>query len=95
VTVGLALAPAQICATLSEGYPSSVSVPLAIGTGEVVIVVAIAVVLLVLIVTLSLRQRRNATARVDLIEAHERAARAERDLEIAQEQARQRTDPDK
>ena len=49
---------------------------------------------MVLFVTLSIRQRRNAKGRRDLIEAHERAARAERDLEIAREQARQRTDPD-
>jgi beta-lactamase regulating signal transducer with metallopeptidase domain len=67
---------------------------LAVGTGEVIIVVAIAVVLVVLIVTLSLRQRRNAKVRRDLIEAHERAARAERDLEIAQQQAHPRIDPD-
>lgn len=51
--------------------------------------------LVVFIVSLSLRQRRNAKARLDVIEAHERAARAERDLEIAQEQARQRTDADR
>jgi hypothetical protein len=71
-----------------------VTVPLAVGTGVVVIVIAIAVVLLVLIVALSLRQRRNARARLDLVEAHERAALAERDLEIAREQARQRADTD-
>jgi type VI protein secretion system component VasK len=68
---------------------------LAVGTGVVVIVIAVAVVLVVLFVTLSLRQRRNLKGRRDLVEAHERAARAERDLEIAQEQAQQRTDPDR
>jgi hypothetical protein len=72
----------------------AVTVPLAVGTGEVIIVIAIAVVLVVLFVTLSLRQRRNAKARRDLVEAHERAARAERDLEIAQEHAHPRIDPD-
>ena len=65
---------------------------LAVSTGVVVIAVAIAVVLLALIIALSLRgrQKRNATqsdhARRDLDEAHERAGRAERDREIAQEQ---------
>jgi hypothetical protein len=74
---------------------------LAVGTGVVVIVVAIAVVLLVLIVAASMRgrekrraQRSDATRR-DLGEAHERAERAERDRDIAQEQAERRTDPDR
>ena len=74
---------------------------LAVGTGVVVIVVAIAVVVLVLLVTSSMRgrqkrgaKRRDATRR-DLNEAHERAARAERDRDIAQGQTEQRTDPDR
>ncbi len=48
---------------------------LAVGTGVVVIIVAIAVVLVVLLVTLSMRDRRkrDAQARRDLDEAHERA----------------------
>lgn len=71
---------------------------LAVQTGVVVIVVAVAVVLLVLIVSLSLRGRQvrvaklSNEARRDLNEAHERAARAERDREIAEEQANRRTD---
>jgi uncharacterized membrane protein len=66
----------------------------AVATGVVVIVVAIAVVLVVLFVTLSMRgrQRRGGKSRQDLADAHERAARAERDRDIAQEQAR-RSDP--
>jgi hypothetical protein len=69
---------------------------LAVGTGVVVIIVAIAVVLVVLLVTLSMRdrQKRDAQARHDLDEAHERAGRAERDRDIGQEQAEPRTDPD-
>ncbi len=69
---------------------------LAVGTGVVVIVVAIAVVLVVLLVTISMRdrQKRDAQARRDLDEAHERAGRAEQDRAIAQEQAESRTDPD-
>ena len=68
----------------------------AVDTGVVVIVVAIAVVLVVLLVTLSMRagQKRAAEARHDLGEAHERAARAERDRDITQNQAEPRTDPD-
>ena len=64
----------------------------AVGTGVVVIAVAIAVVLLALIIALSLRgrQMRGAKeryqARHDLDEAHERAGRAERDREIAEQQ---------
>jgi uncharacterized membrane protein len=71
----------------------------AVGTGVVVIVVAIAVVLVVLFVTVSMRGRqrrglkRSDETRRDLAEAHERAARAERD--IAQAQASQRSDPDR
>ena len=73
----------------------------AISTGVVVIVVAIAVVLVVLFVTVSMRgrQRRGAKrrdeTRHDVAEAHERAARAERDRDIAQEQTQQRTDPER
>jgi uncharacterized membrane protein len=73
----------------------------AVSTGVVVIVVAIAVVLVVLFVTLSMRgrQRRGIKhreeTRHDLAAAHERAARAERDRDLAQEQAQQRTDPDR
>jgi len=73
----------------------------AVGTGGVVIVVAIAVVLVVLFVTVSMRGRqrrgvkRREETRHDLAEAHERAARAERDLDIAQEQNQQRPDPDR
>lgn len=72
----------------------------AVATGVVVIVVAVAVVLIVLFVTLSMRGRqrrglkRGAETREDLAEAHERAARAERDRDVAQEQAQQRADPD-
>ena len=72
----------------------------AIATGVVVIAVAIAVVLVVLFVTVSMRgrQRRGVKrdeTRHDLAEAQERAARAERDRDIAQEQTQQRTDPDR
>jgi uncharacterized membrane protein len=72
----------------------------AVATGVVVIVVAIAVVLVVLFVTVSMRGRqrrgmkRRDETRHDLAEAHERAARAERDRDIAQEQS-QRNDPDR
>jgi uncharacterized membrane protein len=61
---------------------------LAVSTGVVVIAVAVAVVLVVLIVTVSMRgrQRRGAQqrgeARRDLVEARERAGRAERDRDI-------------
>ena len=71
----------------------------AVATGVVVIVVAVAVVLVVLFVTLSMRGRqrrglkRSGETRRDLAEAHERAARAERDRDIAQEQASQPRDP--
>jgi len=74
---------------------------LAVGTGVVVIVVAIAVVLLVLFVTASMRGRQKRRAqqsdatRRDLGEANKRAERAERDRDIAQEQAERRTDPDR
>jgi hypothetical protein len=73
----------------------------AVATGVVVIVVAIAVVLVVLFVTLSMRgrqrrglKRRDETRR-DLAEANERASRAERDRDIAEDQASQRSDPDR
>jgi uncharacterized membrane protein len=73
----------------------------AVATGVVVIVVAIAVVLVVLFVTLSMRGRqrrglkRSDETRHDLTEANERAARAERDRDIAQGDASQRSDPDR
>jgi hypothetical protein len=74
---------------------------LAVGTGVVVIVVAVAVLLVVLIVAASMRgrqkrgaQRSDATRR-ELGDAHERAERAERDRDIAQEQAERGTDPDR
>ena len=72
----------------------------AVATGVVVIVVAIAVVLVVLFVTVSMRgrQRRGVKrdeTRHDLAEAQERAARAERDRDIAQEQTQPRRDPDR
>jgi flagellar biosynthesis/type III secretory pathway M-ring protein FliF/YscJ len=72
----------------------------AVGTGVVVIVVAIAVVLIVLLVTVSMRgrQRRGAElrdqTRRELGEAHVRAGRAERDRDVAQEQAEQGIDRD-
>ena len=73
---------------------------LGVGTGVVVIVVAVAVVLVVLLVTLSIRgrERRGATrrddARQELREARERAANAERDRNVAQEQTERRNDLD-
>ncbi len=70
----------------------------AVATGLVVIVVAVAVVLVVLFVTLSMRgrqkrglKRRDGT-RQELADAHERASRAERDRDIAQEQVQQQRD---
>ncbi|MGZ4288408.1 MAG: hypothetical protein ACXVW5_29980 [Solirubrobacteraceae bacterium] len=72
--------------------------PMAVATGVVVIAVAVAVVLVVLIITVSMRgrQKRAATRRAEnrqgLAEANERAARAERDRDIAQEQAQQPND---
>jgi hypothetical protein len=74
---------------------------LAVGTGVVVIVVAIAVVLLALMLTASIRGRekrgaqRHDEVRRDLGEAQERAQHAERDRDIAQEQAGRRTGPDR
>ena len=80
----------------------AVLIPIAaVSTGVVVIVVAIAVVLVVLFVTASMRGRqrrgvkRRDETRQELAEAHERATRAERDRDIAQEQTQQRTDPDR
>jgi hypothetical protein len=76
-------------------------IPMAVATGVVVNVVAIAVVLVVLLVTMSMRgrQRRGATRRgenrQELAEAHERAARADRERDIAEEQAQQRNDRDR
>lgn len=74
---------------------------LAVGTGVVVIVVAAAVVLVVLTVTASMRGRQKRGAqqsdatRRELGEARERAERAERDRDIAQEQAERGADPDR
>ena len=64
-----------------------------VGTGVVVIVVALAVVMVVLFVTLSMRgrQRRGGKRRQDLADAQERAARAERDRDIADSVAADRT----
>jgi uncharacterized membrane protein len=76
-------------------------IPLAVGTGVVVIVVAIAVVLVVLFVTISIRGRQKRGAkrrdetRHDLAAAHERAESAERDRDLAREQAQQQTEPDR
>lgn len=76
-------------------------IPMAVATGVVVNVVAIAVLLVVLFVTMSMRgrQRRGATRRgenrQELAEAHERAARADRERDIAEEQAQQRNDRDR
>jgi uncharacterized MAPEG superfamily protein len=73
----------------------------AVATGVVVIVVAIAVVLVVLFVTASMRGRqrrglkRRDETRHELAEANERAARAERDRDIAREQSSQPHDPDR
>jgi flagellar biosynthesis/type III secretory pathway M-ring protein FliF/YscJ len=83
------------------GMSDALLIPMAVATGAVVIVVAIAVVLVVLIVTLSMRGRQRRSAkqrgetRQELADAHERAERAERDRDTAQEQAEQRTDPDR
>ena len=75
--------------------------PMAVATGVVVIVVAVAVVLVVLIITVSMRgrQKRGATRRAEnrqeIAEANERAARVERDRDIADEQAQQPDDRDR
>ena len=69
------------------------ALPIAVSTGVVVIVVAIALVLIVLTVALSMRRRRK--AQLDLVDAHERAVRAERDREFAQQQAKQEIDRDR
>jgi hypothetical protein len=69
--------------------PNAGFVVFAVGTGVVVIVVAVAVVLVVLLVTVSMRGRqmrgaqRRGEGRRDLDEAHERAARAEHERDIA------------
>ena len=76
-------------------------IPMAAATGVVVIVVAIAVVLVVLIVSVSMRgrQKRGATRRAEdrqeLAGANERAARVERDRDIAEEQAQQPNERDR
>ena len=65
-------------------------IPLAVGTGVVVIAVAAAVVLVVLFVTVSMRGRqkrgaqRRSEAQRELDDAHQRAARAEHERDIAQ-----------
>lgn len=73
----------------------AVAFPIAVGTGVVVIAVAIAVVLVVLFVTVSMRgrQKRRQEGRRDLGQAHERAARAEQERDIAQQQPPQHPDP--
>jgi len=73
------------------------TVPLAVGTGVVVIVVAIAVVIVVLTLALSMRgrQKRYGEGRRDLAEAHQQAGRAERDRELAQEDAPPPIDPER
>jgi uncharacterized membrane protein len=84
-----------------DGMSGVLLIPMAVATGVVVIVVAVAVVLVVLFVTVSMRggQRRGAKrrgeTRQELADAHERAERPERDRDIAQEQTRQRIDPDR
>ena len=72
-----------------------------VSTGVVIVVVAVAVVLVVLIVALSIRgrqtrkeQQRRADRR-DLREAEQRVGRAERDADIAREEADRKADPDR
>jgi len=71
-----------------------------VSTGVVIVIVAIAVVLVVLIVALSIRgrqvrkgQQRRADRR-ELREADERVGRAERDADVARDEADRRGDPD-
>jgi F0F1-type ATP synthase membrane subunit b/b' len=84
-----------------DGMSDALRIPMAVATGTVVIVVAIAVVLVVLFITMSMRGRQRRSAkqrgetRQELTDAHERAERAERDRDTAQEQAQQRPDPDR
>jgi type II secretory pathway pseudopilin PulG len=72
-----------------------------VSTGVVVVIVAVAVVLVVLLVTVSMRgrQRRGAQQRRadrrDLKEAEQRVGRAERDADIAREEAERKADPDR
>ena len=93
--------PVQTIHGEEERMTEALVVPLAVGTGVVVIVVAIAVVLVVLFATVSMRgrQRRGAKrrdeTRRDLAAADERAERAQRDRDIAEEQAQQRNDRDR
>jgi len=70
-----------------------------VSTGVVVAIVAVAVVLVVLFVTVSMRgrqkrasQRRGADRR-DLNEAEQRVGRAERDRDLAREDADRKADP--
>jgi uncharacterized membrane protein len=71
-----------------------------VSTGLVVAIVAIAVVLVVLLVTVSMRGRQRRASqqrradRRDLSEAEQRVGRAERDADIAREEADRRADPD-
>jgi hypothetical protein len=72
-----------------------------VSTGVVVAIVAIAVVLVVLLVVVSMRgrQRRGAQQRRadrrELREADQRVGRAERDADIAREEADRRGDPNR
>jgi hypothetical protein len=72
-----------------------------VSTGVVVVIVAVAVVLVVLLVTVSMRgrQRRQAQQRHEerreLREADQRVGRAERDADIAREEAGRKADPDR
>ena len=69
--------------------------------GVVIVIVAIAVVLVVLLIVVSMRgrQRRRAQERRadrrELREADQRVGRAERDADIAREEADRRGDPDR
>jgi type II secretory pathway pseudopilin PulG len=67
-----------------------------VSTGVVVAIVAIAVVLVVLLIVLSMRgrQRRASQRRGELREAGQQVGRAERDRDIAREEAHRRADPD-
>jgi biopolymer transport protein ExbB/TolQ len=72
-----------------------------VSTGLVVAIVATAVVLVVLLITVSMRGRQRRASqqrradRRDLREAEQRVGRAERDADIAREEADRRGDPDR
>jgi uncharacterized MAPEG superfamily protein len=72
-----------------------------VSTGLVVAIVAIAVVLVVLLITVSMRGRQRRASqqrradRRDLREAEQRVGRAERNADIAREEADRRTDDDR